>query len=147
MHPKFSMLIALCILCPALARAQGSDRAGNEFFETKIRPALEAHCYECHSTKSGKARGGLKVDSRDALLTGGDTGPAVVARSLDQSLLFQAITYDGDYQMPPKGKLPDDVIADFRRWILMGAPDPRVTEINPDVKTVIDVEKGREFWA
>jgi hypothetical protein len=147
MNHKFSILIALCMFCPTLARAQESDRTGNEFFEVKIRPVLVAHCYECHSTKSGKAQGGLKVDSREALLTGGDTGPAVVARSLEKSLLFQAITYDGDDQMPPKGKLPAEVIADIRRWILMGAPDPRVTEINPDVKTVIDVEKGREFWA
>jgi len=147
MHHALSILIALCIVCPTLTLAQGSERAGDEFFEKKIRPALVAHCYECHSATSGKARGGLKVDSREALLAGGDTGPAVVARSLEKSLLFQAITYDGDYQMPPKGKLPDEMIADIRRWILMGAPDPRVTEINPDVRTVIDIEKGREFWA
>jgi len=147
MQHKFSILIAFCLLLPTLVRAQETDRAKTEFFEAKIRPALVAHCYECHSTKSGKARGSLKVDSRDALLAGGDTGPAVVARSLEKSLLFKAITHDGDLQMPPKGKLPDDVIADFRKWILMGAPDPHVTEINPAVKTVIDVEKGREYWA
>ncbi|QDU29249.1 Planctomycete cytochrome C [Anatilimnocola aggregata] len=147
MQHKFSILIAFCLLFPTLVRAQETDRAKTEFFEAKIRPALVAHCYECHSTKSGKSRGSLKVDSRDALLAGGDTGPAVVARSLEKSLLFKAITHDGDFQMPPKGKLPDEVIADFRKWILMGAPDPRVTEINPAVKTVIDVEKGREYWA
>jgi cytochrome c553 len=147
MQHKFSILIALCVVVPTIARAQESDRAKTEFFEAKIRPALVAHCYECHSTKSGKARGSLKVDSRDALLAGGDSGPAVVASSLEKSLLYKAITHDGDYQMPPKGKLPDDVIADFRKWILMGAPDPRVAEISPTVKTVIDVEKGREYWA
>jgi len=145
MYKQLLLLIALTFAAPAFA--QDATRRDNEFFETKIRPVLVAHCHECHSSKSGKARGGLKVDSRDALLTGGDTGPAVVARSLEKSLLFQAITYDGDCQMPPKGKLPDDVIADFRKWILMGAPDPRVTEVNPTVKTVIDVEKGREYWA
>jgi hypothetical protein len=71
-----------------------------------------------------------------------------MARSLEKSLLFQAITStDKDAQMPPKGKLPDAVIADFRRWIEMGAPDPRVaqTVAAVPVKTVIDVEKGRAF--
>ncbi|EMI17702.1 protein containing DUF1549 [Rhodopirellula maiorica SM1] len=105
------------------------------------------HCYECHSSASGKSKGGLKVDSLEALLRGGDTGPAIAGRSLDKSLLYEAISYDGDYQMPPKGKLPSEVIADFRNWILAGAPDPRVTKINEDVQTEIDIEKGREFWA
>jgi cytochrome c553 len=118
------------------------------FFESKIRPALIKHCYECHSTESGKARGGLKVDSRDALKRGGDSGPAVVAKSLDESELYQALLYHDDgWQMPPKGKLPQATIDDFRHWILMGAPDPRTTAINPDVASVIDIEAGRQFWA
>lgn len=130
---------------PASVLAQ--DAGGVAFFETKIRPVLAAHCYECHSSESGKAKGGLKVDSRDVLLRGGDTGPGVVPRSLDKSLLYDAITYEGDYQMPPKGKLPAEVIADFRKWILGGAPDPRVTKINQDVRAELDVDEGREFWA
>ena len=66
-----------------------------------------------------------------------------------RGILYQSILYrdDTDYQMPPKGKLTASVVEDFRRWILMGAPDPRVTKINPAVKTEIDIEKGREFWA
>lgn len=118
------------------------------FFESKIRPVLIKHCYECHSAESGKARGGLKVDTRDALLRGGDSGPAVIAKSLEESELYQALLYhDNGWQMPPKGKLPQDTIDDFRRWILMGAPDPRVTAINPDVASEIDIESGRQFWA
>ena len=126
-----------------------AQTTGVKFFEAKIRPVLIEHCYECHSAKSGKSRGGLKVDSKDALLRGGDTGPAIVSRSLTKSILYQSILYrdDTDYQMPPKGQLPASVVEDFRRWILMGAPDPRVTKINPAVKTEIDIEKGREFWA
>ena len=126
-----------------------AQTTGVKFFEAKIRPVLIEHCYECHSAKSGKSRGGLKVDSKDALLRGGDTGPAIVSKSLTKSILYQSILYrdDADYQMPPKGKLPASVIEDFRRWIVMGAPDPRVTKINPAVKTEIDIEKGREFWA
>jgi cytochrome c553 len=145
------LAIAILIECLALtASGQGQPPApeGVRFFESKIRPALVTHCYECHSTESGKVRGGLKVDSRDALLRGGDSGPAVVAKSLDESVLYQALLYHDDgWQMPPKGKLPQATIDDFRRWILLGAPDPRVAEVNPDVATVIDIEAGRQFWA
>lgn len=132
------------VLSQSQLRAQDDVR----FFESKIRPALVKHCYECHSTESGKARGGLKVDSWDALQRGGDTGPAVVAKSLEQSGLYQALLYHDDgLQMPPKGKLPQATIDDFGRWILMGAPDPRTTTINPDVASEIDIESGRQFWA
>ena len=119
-----------------------------EFFEKRIRPVLVEQCYECHSAESGKARGGLKVDSRDALVRGGDSGPSVVAKSLDKSVLYQALLYHDDgWQMPPKGKLPQSTIDDFRRWILMGAPDPRITAINPNAASEIDIEAGRQFWA
>lgn len=124
------------------------DSDGVRFFESKIRPALVTHCYECHSAESGKSRGGLKVDSRDALLRGGDSGPAVVAKSPDKSTLYQALLYHDDgWQMPPKGKLPQATIDDFRRWILMGAPDSRVKKINPNVASVINIEAGRKYWA
>jgi len=141
--------LVLILLPLTFARVADAQTAGVKFFESKIRPVLVEHCYECHSAQSGKARGGLKVDSRDALLRGGDTGPAIVSKSLPKSLLYESLLYrdDADYQMPPKGKLPDSVIADFRQWILMGAPDPRVTKISADVETTIDIEKGREFWA
>ncbi len=132
------------------ASSQNQLRAQDDvrFFESKIRPVLVKHCYECHSTESGKARGGLKVDSRDALQAGGDSGPAVVAKSLEESELYRALLYHDDgWQMPPKGKLPQSTIDDFRRWILMGAPDPRVTAISPNVDSVIDIEAGRQVWA
>lgn len=141
------LCFAAVVLTASDALAQTSDE-GMRFFESSIRPVLVRHCYECHSVESGKARGGLKVDSAEALRRGGDTGPAVVPRNLQKSLLHEVLLYGEDsFQMPPKGKLPDKVIADFRRWIEMGAPDPRETSISPDVKTGIDVEKGREFWA
>ena len=139
--------LAFCAAFTSFAEGQGLSRSDEDFFENKIRPVLATHCYECHSLESGKAKGGLKVDSRDSLRSGGDTGPAIVAGSAEKSLLYQSITYDGDYQMPPKGKLPDDVIADFRKWISMGAPDPRVVKIVPDVPVEIDLESGRNFWA
>ena len=96
------------------------------FFEAKIRPVLVERCHECHSSQAPKPKGGLRVDSRAALRAGGTSGPAVVPGDLDASLLYQAITAaDGVEPMPPKGRLSPAEIADFRRWITIGAPDPR----------------------
>lgn len=144
----FCTIILGCLGWSATSPNQLCAQEEVRFFESKIRPVLVENCYECHSAESGKARGGLKVDSRDALLLGGDSGPAVVAKSLEESELYQALLYHDDgLQMPPKGKLPQATIDDIGRWILMGAPDPRVSAINPDVASIIDVEAGRQFWA
>ena len=95
-----------------------------EFFEAKIRPVLVKHCYECHSTKLAAPRGGLRLDDREAVLKGGDSGPIIVAGDLKKSPLLAALRYE-EFEMPPKGKLPAAVIADFEQWVKMGAPDPR----------------------
>ncbi len=145
---RYPLLVLALIAGVMAAKSHAqTEEAENDFFESKIRPVLATRCYECHSAESGKSKGGLKVDSREALLRGGDNGPAVVGRSLEKSLLYQALSYSGDTQMPPKGKLPENIIADFRKWILMGAPDPRTTPTQPVVRTEIDIEKGRRFWA
>ena len=125
-----------------------SGQESHRFFEEKIRPALVKYCYECHSEESGKSKGGLRVDSHHALKAGGESGPAIVPGKPGGSLFMTAIHYtDPDYEMPPKGKLPDDVIADFQRWIAAGAPDPR-KDVKPiQIKTAIDVEAGRQFWS
>ncbi|MFM7562335.1 MAG: DUF1549 domain-containing protein, partial [Planctomycetota bacterium] len=100
-----------------------------EFFESKIRPVLAEKCYKCHSESSDKLGGGLRVDTRAGLLEGGDSGPALEPGKPRDSLLLQAIQYkDDDYAMPPRaagGKLADNVIADFEKWIRDGAADPR----------------------
>ncbi len=131
------------------ASASGSESAGIAFFESNIRPVLVKHCYECHSGETGKSKGGLRVDSRQALLRGGDSGPLLVPGDPEDSLLLIAIRHeDEDYAMPPKQALPEEAIADFERWILIGAPGPAenaVPDASPD--TPIDVEQGREFWA
>ncbi len=116
-----------------------------EFFEAKIRPILVTHCYECHSSMSSPAKGGLRLDDRQALLGGGDSGPAVSPGQPDDSLLLEALRYES-LEMPPKGKLPAAVIADFERWIALGAPDPRTGAAAPK-STGIDYEKAAEFWA
>jgi hypothetical protein len=140
-------LIVCCGLLAFLSSAS-AQLAGDAFFEAKIRPVLVKHCYGCHSDESKKAKGGLKVDTRAALLKGGDSGAAVVPKSVEKSLLVKAIAYqDKSMQMPPDGKLPDSVINDFKKWIEMGAPDPRGTKSGVPVQTKIDINKGREYWA
>ena len=100
---------------------------GSTLFESKIRPVLVEHCYECHSLSAGVVEGGLRLDTRQATLRGGDRGAAVVAGKPQESWLWKALSHeDPDLRMPPKSeRLPDSVIADFRRWIQHGASDPR----------------------
>jgi hypothetical protein len=110
---------------PCLAHAQGPTRAATEFFEKKIRPDLVEQCYRCHSAQAKKTRGGLRLDTRDDLLRGGDNGPAVVPGQPAKSLLLKALRHEGEIKKPPTGRLAETVIADFARWIEAGAADPR----------------------
>ncbi|MGE0608188.1 MAG: PSD1 and planctomycete cytochrome C domain-containing protein [Pirellulales bacterium] len=121
------LFLALCALLSLPPAARADDAL--EFFEKKIRPVLVEHCGECHAASSKPLKGNLRVDSQPGLLRGGDTGPAVVPGDVEKSLLLKAVEYGGEfYDMPPKGKLPDAVIADIRKWIEIGAPDPRTAE-------------------
>lgn len=113
-----------------------------DFFESKIRPILSSQCYSCHSAKNKDIKGGLALDSRDALLKGGDSGPALIPGKPDQSLIFQAMNHDG-YEMPPSKKLPDHIIQNFYLWIKMGAPDPRIEQNNSKK----DIIEAKRFWA
>ena len=99
---------------------------GTAFFEKEIAPVFERRCYDCHSHKSGKAKGGLVLDSRSGWEAGGGSGSAIVPGKLDASLLIEAVRYENeDLQMPPKRKLPADEIELLEKWVAMGAPDPR----------------------
>jgi hypothetical protein len=122
-----------------------SISADLRFFEQKIRPILAQHCYECHSSQAKKLRGGLRLDNRAGPLKGGNSGPAVVPGKPDDSLLIQALRYDG-LTMPPKGRLPDQVIADFERWVVMGAPDPRENSTAPATNRAGDLNAARKRW-
>ncbi|MBT5017495.1 MAG: DUF1553 domain-containing protein [Planctomicrobium sp.] len=124
------------------------DRKGLDYFEAKIRPMLVKHCYECHSAEAvgkNKLKADLLLDSREGTQHGGESGPAVVPGKPDESLLISALKHDG-YEMPPKGKLPDEIIEHFVKWVEMGAPDPRE---GGEVITSkgIDIEAGRSHWA
>ena len=132
--------------------AYGQQNAGSpeqiEFFESKIRPALVKYCYQCHSLEEGDSRAGLLVDTRADLLQGGDGGPAIVPGDLESSLLWEAINYEGS-EMPPSQPMPDEVIADFKKWIEMGAPDPRVRatiEFHSNISQE-DINNGKKHWA
>src|SRR5262245_38390632 len=84
------------------------------FFEKNIRTILVRECYSCHATTAQKVRGGLLLDSRDGIRKGGDNGPAVVPGDIKKSRLLMAIKQQHDeLKMPPKKKLPAEVIADF----------------------------------
>lgn len=129
----------------AAAEPQAADV---EFFEKRIRPVLAEHCYSCHSAdakQQQKLKGGLLLDTRDGSRSGGDTGPAVVPKDAGRSLLLAALRHQGGLEMPPTGKLPDAVIADFAHWIETGAVDPRD---GSTAKTAgIDWEAAKRHWA
>ena len=97
------------------------DGAALELFENRVRPLLVEHCLECHGAK---AESGLRLDARSGLLAGGDSGPAIVPGDPEASRLLQAVRHEGDLEMPPAGKLPDDAIAALTAWIRAGAPWP-----------------------
>jgi hypothetical protein len=125
------------------SNAQSADASGVTFFEEKIRPVLLQHCYECHSSEAKSIQGGLLLDTREATYRGGDSGPAVVPKEISKSLLIDALRHQS-FEMPPKGKLPDSVIADFEKWVEMGAPDPRDGGV---VARSIDFDEARKHWA
>jgi mono/diheme cytochrome c family protein len=124
---KLACAAALACLVTHAGAAEPT-KAQIDFFESKVRPVLANNCYKCHSTKAEKVKAGLLLDSREAVLKGGDSGPVVVPGNPDQSLLIKAIRYtDPDLQMPPKGdKLSEQQVNDLVAWVKMGAPDPRV---------------------
>ncbi|MFM7604516.1 MAG: c-type cytochrome domain-containing protein [Prosthecobacter sp.] len=138
-----------------------TDKAGNahaglstdqlNFFEKHIRPVLVEHCYKCHSSDSEKVKGGLTLDTKQAILLGGESGhPGVTPGNITESAIYEAITWQNDnMQMPPKQKLPDEVISNFKKWIEMGAPDPRDQKVANATggKRLIDMDVGRQHWA
>jgi hypothetical protein len=129
--------------------APTAEREGIEFFEKKIRPVLVENCYRCHSAQSKNPQGGLLLDSRESMRTGGVSGqPAIVPGDPASSMLIRALRYaDPKLQMPPGGKLTDRVIEDFEQWVKMGAPDPRGATAPAVAWQPYDINEAKKFWS
>jgi hypothetical protein len=100
---------------------QATSAEAIEFFEARVRPILVERCLKCHGQE--KQSSGLRLDSRAAILKGGDSGPAAVPGKPEESLIVQAVDQThGDLKMPPKGKLPEPSVAMLRQWVAAGIP-------------------------
>src|SRR5438067_1518436 len=112
-------LLPLVLAWPALAAEPGNSA---EQFELAVRPLLASKCYSCHTDMKS---GGLQLDSREHILTGGKSGPAIISGDPDGSLLIQAIRQTHPrLKMPPGGKLKDDQIDAVAAWVKAGAVWP-----------------------
>ncbi len=159
--PQHALIACLCVACVWEISAASPveyllknprDRHlenPEEFFEKRIRPVLAEHCYRCHSAaaaRKGKLKGKLQLDTRAGVQQGGASGVVVVPGFPDRSMLIEALAYENeDLQMPPAGKLPAEVIADFVAWVARGAPDPR--DAKAALTSTPDLESGRRHWA
>ncbi len=143
------VIFAIGLLALTVTGRAADQAADIEFFEAKIRPVLVEHCYECHSGKTLKLKGGLRVDARDLFRKGGDSGVAFEPRNPESSLLIKSLKYE-DLQMPPKGKLPESVIKDFEEWIRRGAVDPRTSDATTKSGSSNweeTLKQRRQWWA
>ncbi len=137
---------------PWLATSLFAQATDASFFETKIRPVLATKCYGCHSSKLKAPMGALILDTKAGMAKGGALGPILVPGKPAESQVLKALRFtDPQLQMPPTGKLPDTVIADFEQWIAAGAVDPRkdaaTTAGTPAPLRGMPIEQGRKWWA
>jgi hypothetical protein len=150
--PVRRVTLGLMIAAVVVARPLWAQTTDAEFFEAKIRPVLAQKCYGCHNSKMAAPKAGLVLDTKEGLVKGGISGPALVAGKPAESRILKVLSYaDPLVQMPPSGKLPDNVLADFEQWIARGATDPRstvstATAGSPQYKGM-SLEQGRQWWA
>lgn len=151
-RPLFGgLLLLLAAAAAALptAAAQQPDAEQLKFFEENIRPVLVKHCYSCHSHEAlqgKKLQAELFLDSAAGMLAGGESGPALIKGKSAESLIIKALKYDG-FEMPPAGKLPAEVVADFAKWIDAGATDPRTDGTVVKTRREINIEEGKKWWS
>ncbi len=127
------------LLTPALF---AEERSATDFFERSIRPLLAEHCWNCHGPK--KQQGGLRLDSREAMLRGADRGPVLVPGAAHQSLLIQVLDHQQPLKMPPKGPIPRPAIDALTRWVQAGAPWPETKVADPPVT---NPDARKRHWA
>jgi hypothetical protein len=144
---KLALLIATMVVGTRGIAEEARATPPLEFFERQVRPLLAEHCYSCHSVDSKKLQAGLMVDSRAALVRGGDSGRAIVPGDVDGSLLIEAVRYES-YEMPPKGKLSPNEIEVLERWVEMGAPWPDEAVPSADAtRPIFDLDQREaEHW-
>lgn len=133
---------------PHMAQAQESfSDAQLEFFETKVRPLLIEHCYDCHGADSDPPEGGLSLVSRKSILAGGDSGPALDLNQLEKSHILSAVQYGEIFQMPPDYRLSDDEVAILEKWVLEQAPWPAESDTDAVARAEFNLaERRSEHW-
>ncbi|MFG0316098.1 MAG: PSD1 and planctomycete cytochrome C domain-containing protein, partial [Planctomycetota bacterium JB042] len=125
--------------------ASAGEADGVAWFERDIRPLLAERCTKCHGER--RQRSGLRLDSRAAILAGGERGPAVVPGDPDASLLVRAVRrLDEDLAMPPRGALDPDEVRRLEEWVRAGAPGPD-DAVEADVPVGFDLEARKAHWA
>jgi hypothetical protein len=121
-------LLCLAAILLAAPSARAADQSALEFFEKSVRPVLVEKCVGCHG--ADKAKGGLRLDTRDALLKGGDRGPGAAPGKPKESLLLRAVSHaDEELKMPPSGKLPPRDLAALTKWVELGLPWPETVTL------------------
>jgi hypothetical protein len=146
-----NLAVCLLLLAPA-GVSRGADDGPGEFFEKQVRPILVERCSECHGA-ARKPKGGLRLISRESVLKGGDSGPAVVIGKPSESLLIDAIHYIEEPKMPPTAKLSEREIETLTRWVTIGLPWPEAdaaklpaaaADTRPEFKIT---DEQRRFWS
>ena len=142
------VLLTFCSSQFALA-SEAIDPDDLAFFESRIRPILVENCYKCHSVDAEKIRGGFLLDSKPGLLSGGESGPAIIPGNASQSRLINMVRRHPDFEgMPPKTRLPQSYIDDLVAWVDRGAPDPRTEEpLRGALQSDFDLEERKRWWS
>jgi mono/diheme cytochrome c family protein len=139
------------VLLLLAVRPFGVQAADMAMFTSQVEPLLRQHCFKCHSHSADKIKGGLVLDSVEAMLVGGDIGPAIVPGQPEKSRLIEAVKQTGDLKMPPKGtKLSTSEVALLENWIKQGAPAPKTAANLPNAparRTGRITDEDRQWWA
>lgn len=139
------MVVGLLVVLTG-TQLRAADDDGVRFFRSKIEPVLKSECFGCHSHQAAELKGGLSLESRGAILRGGESGPAVIIGKTSLSPLIQALRHEGGLEMPPKKpRLSDATIADFVKWVEMGLHDPR--EETVAIGNAAGLKEARKHWS